>query len=84
MDLFVIDLVVKKRLTLRKKIENVFLLIIVTLLLFAIIMLAACFVISSFSFKLGLIFGIIAFISMGLSVLFLVFRIIFDFTETGF
>ena len=84
MDLFVINPAIKRPHSLREKIEDVFLVVIVVFLLLAIIMFVACFVVSSFSFKLGLIFGITAFISMGLSGLFIVLRIIFDVAETGY
>lgn len=83
MDLFVIDLVAKKPRSLRKKIEDVFFVAIVAFLLLAIIMFVTCFIVSSFSFKIGLILGIASFISMGLAVLFVVLRIIFDFAEAG-
>jgi len=83
MDLFVIDSAIKKPRSLRKKIEDVFLFVIVTFLLLAIVMFVVCFIVSSFSFKIGLILGIASFISMGLAVLFVVLRIIFDFAEAG-
>lgn len=83
MDLFAIDSVTKKPRPLRKRIEDVFLVAIVAFLLLAIVMFIACFIVSSFSFKIGLILGIASFISMGLAVLFIVLRIIFDFAEAG-
>lgn len=83
MDLFPI-VFVKKRRPLRKKIEDIFLLIIVLSLLFAILMFAVSFVISCFSSKLGLMALITSFASMGLMVLFLILRMLYDFTESGF